>query len=138
MSFNDFLADLDATVFAELSDDPAAIWFRMEGVAYTVAAILEGGERGTSAGGMPTMMAGVTVRLSAAEIAAKAPDPSGLEPPQIAALIPQFANIWPAPPPRPMAGERITINGRHFIFHGDPWLDEEQGSRDWICPVTRA
>lgn len=138
MSFNDLLADLDATVFAELADDTAAVWFRMEGVAYTVAAILEGGERGAVAGGMPTMMAGTIVRLSAAEIAAKAPDLSGLDPAQIAALIPQFADVWPAPLPRPMSGERITINGRHFIFHGDPWLDEEQAGRDWICPVTRA
>lgn len=138
MSFGNLLADLDAAAFRELADDTAAIWYRMEDVFYVLAAMLEGGERGVAVGGMPTIMAGTTVRLSVAEVAAKVPDLSNLQPAQIAALVPQFANVWPAPLPRPMSGERITINGRHFIFHGDPWLDEEQGGRDWICPVTRA
>lgn len=138
MSFGDLLADLDASAFADLADDTAAIWYRMEGVFYVVAAMLEGGERGAAVAGMATMMASTTVRLSAAEVASKVPDLSGLLPAQVEAIVPQYANIWPAPLPRPMSGERITILGRHYIFHGDPWLDEDMGGRDWICPVTRA
>ncbi len=138
MSFGDLLADLDATAFAELSDDTAAVWYRMEGVTYTVAAMLEGGERPSNSVGLASFMAGTVVRLSAAEVASKVPDLSELLPAQIAEVVPQYASIFPPPLPRPMSGEQITVLGRRYIFHGDPWLDEASGGRDWVCPVTKA
>lgn len=113
MTFNALLADLDATAFAELADDPLAIWAKAGGGVFYVAAILDAGQRLTVVAQMPQVGAGELARLSAAEVAAKA-----------GAL-------------KPADGDTISINGVLFTIHGQPWLDDEMNGRDWLCPVSR-
>jgi len=113
MTFNALLADLDATAFAELADDTAAIWTKPGGDPVYVAAMFDAGQRVTLIGQLPTISSGELVRLSAAEVAAKAP---GKE---------------------PADGDTISINGLLLTIHGQPRLDEEMNGRDWLCPVTR-
>ena len=116
MSFNDLLADLDASVFAHLADDTAAIWGRDSG-PLPVAVMLEAGERTTVIGGMPQTTSGEVARLSVAQVRVLTEG---------------------APAPRqPIAGETLTINDVVFVIHGEPWLDEEMEGRDWLCPVSR-
>lgn len=120
MSFGELLADLDATVFDQLSDDRSALWSREDGQTYILAAMIDGGEKQHSPAGMPSVSAGTMVRLSAAEVAAK--------------LNGSATQL----PDRPIAGEQFTILGRRFIVHGDAWLDDASGGRDWLCAVTAA
>lgn len=112
MSFNDLLADLDATVFAELADDTAAVWTQAHGPAVLVAAMLDTGGRAASQRGMVSIESGQVVRLSAAEIAAKAPGK------------------------HPEGGDTISVNGRVLVVRGEPWLDQEMNGRDWLCLVN--
>lgn len=113
MSFNALLADLDATAFAELADDTAAVWTKAGGGSVTVAAMFDAGQRLALVGQMPQVASGELVRLSAAEVAAKAP---GL---------------------KPADGDTISVNGLLLTIHGQPRLDDEMNGRDWLCPVTR-
>lgn len=138
MSFGELLADLDATVFAHLSDDTAAVWHRAAGPTYTVAAMVEGGEKQAAPGGLPSFSSGTVIRLSAAELIAKVPDLSGLTQEQIEQIAPEYAEAFPPPPRHPVAGEQIVVLGKRYIFHGEPWLDDASDSRDWLCPATAA
>lgn len=114
MNFSDLQADLDATAFAELSDDPLASWSRARAPGdFPIAAMLEAGERITQLGGLPGVMSSATVRISAAEVSAR------------------------ADPTPPLEGDTITINGVRFVVHGVAYLDEEMSGRDWLVPVSR-
>lgn len=112
MSFGALLADLDATAFKELADDPRSIWQPVEGDAVFLAAMLEEGERAINVAGMPGIGGAPLIRLSVAEVAAKS----------AIALA---------------AGQRITVCGVDYVIHGDPWQDDEMGGRDWLCPVSK-
>ena len=113
MKFNDLLADLDATTFAELADDTVAIWTKAGGNGVRVAAILDTGQRLALVSQMPQIASGELIRLSAAEVAAKT---GGL---------------------KPADGDTISVNGVLFTIHGQPRLDDDMNGRDWLCPVTR-
>lgn len=112
MSFGSLLADLDATAFAELSDDPSAIWQTSAIGPFIVAAMLDVGERVGMLETMPHITRADMIRLSAAELAAKAPGR------------------------KPEAGDTITVRGTVYVIHGTPRLDDEMNGRDWLCPVA--
>lgn len=113
MSFSDLLADLDKCVFAELADDTAATWQPAGGEPFTVAVILEAGQRLTVVGQMPQVGEGELARVSVAELALKAGEL------------------------KPGDGDTLLVNGVLFTIHGQPWLDDGVNGRDWLCPVTR-
>ena len=111
--WGDLITDLDATVFAELSDDPAATWSRDPLFSVVVGAMLDRVERdGATAGTAFVDMADV-VRISVAEAEARRPGDT------------------------PQSGDRFIIAGVSFVVHGTPWRDEAHNSRDWLSPVTR-
>ncbi|TAJ54053.1 MAG: hypothetical protein EPO54_01325 [Brevundimonas sp.] len=113
MSFADLMADLDATVFAELSDDPAAVWSRPLVFSTTVAALFDRVEQGGSVGGLAVIDFADVVRISVAEAELRRPG----QPPQ--------------------SGDLFIIGGVQAVVHGSPWRDTQQNGRDWLCPVSR-
>jgi len=113
MTFNALLADLDATAFSELADDTAAIWTKAGGDPVYLAAMLDAGQRLALVGQMPQIGAGELIRLSGAEVEAKAPGQ------------------------KPGDGDTISVNGVLFTIHGQPRLDDDMNGRDWLCPVVR-
>lgn len=126
MTFNALLADLDATTFAELADDTAAVWTRAGGGSTTLAAILDAGQRLTVVSQMAQVSAGEVIRLSVAEVAAKAH--------RVRTAAEIAAN---APGPKPGDGDTLSVNGVLFTIHGQPRLDDDMNGRDWLCPVVR-
>ena len=123
--WGDLITDLDATVFAELSDDPAATWSRDPLFSVVVGALLDGLGRDGAArhpraprprpgpAGIPFDDRGDAVRISVAEADARRPGDT------------------------PQSGDRFIIAGVSFVVHGTPWRDEAHNSRDWLSPVTR-
>lgn len=112
MSFNDLLADLDATAFRELADDVAATWSRAGQFAVAVAVMLDRVERPSSRHGMAVFDHADVARLSAAEVEAVRPGQ------------------------QPQAGDVLTVNGAPHVVHGEAWRDEEMNGRDWLCAIA--
>ena len=113
MSFADLMADVDETVFAELSDDPEAIWSRGAVFAVRLPVILDVVEQSTARAGVALIDRADVARISVAG----------------ADLV--------APGETPRAGDVVTVNGRVFTMHGVPWRDDQVDGRDWLCPVAR-
>lgn len=111
--FADLMADLDATIFAELSDDTAAIWSRPNVFATTVAALFDRVEQSGSVGGIPVIDHADVVRISVAEAEIRRPGQA------------------------PQSGDVFVVGGVEVIVHGSPWRDSQQNGRDWLCPVSR-
>jgi hypothetical protein len=112
MTFAALMADLDASVFAHLSDDTEAVWSRLPEFSVTVAAMLTRAEQPGQRHGVVTLDTVQVARLSAAEVQAKRPGDG------------------------PLSGDQLTINGAGFVISGSPWLDGEANGRDWLCPVA--
>lgn len=111
--FADLMADLDATVFAELADDTTAIWSRPGMFAETVAALFDRVEQARSIGGMSVIDFADVVRISVAEAEVRRPGQS------------------------PQSGDLFIVGGVQAVVHGEPWRDAQQNGRDWLCPVSR-
>lgn len=111
--FADLMADLDATVFAELSDDVSAVWTRPEVFAVTVAAMFDKVEQPAVTGGLALLDLADVVRISVAQAMSRRPGD------------------------QPLAGDVFTVGGVVAVVHGAPWRDAQQNGRDWLCPVSR-
>lgn len=125
MSFGDLLADLDASAFAELSDDNAALWTLQDGRIVTLSVILDRAQQHGFNDGLTLVTDVAVARISVlgmAQAIAATDDPP-------VAGIGEHAR-------RPLAGETLHIRGRLHIFHGEPWLDDDMEGRDWLCPVV--
>ena len=113
MNFSDMMAALDAEVFAHLADDRTAIWTLADGTMHIVSAMVDRVERAsTLSPGLMQIDQADVVRISAAEVASLAPGRS------------------------PESGDTFTLNGATSVVHGEPWRDEKNNGRDWLCPVS--
>lgn len=112
MNWNDLESELDGAVFEHLSDDRKALWDRGQIRLGRLAAIVDRVERPSRHGGLALLEMADVVRLSVAE-----------------ALV-------VAPSDEPSVGDTLTVGGRLFVIHGQPWKDEKVNGRDWLCPVN--
>lgn len=114
VDWSDLEAGIDAAVFTHLSDDPLGIWTRGETVIGSVAVILDRVEMATGRhGGMALLDMADVARLSVGELIG-----SGIA-------------------EEPAAGDVLSVKGRPYVIHGQPWRDEKVNGRDWLCPVNR-
>lgn len=114
MSWSELTASLDAAAFDHLADDPAAVLSRAGADLAVVPVMLDQVERPAGRQGLALIERLDVVRVSAAGLAVVAP---GVEP--------QAGDVW-------------TVAGTAWAIRGTPYLDEEVGGRDWLCPVDRA
>lgn len=111
--FSDLVADLDHTVFAELSDDVDAAWVRPAVFTTALPAMLDQVEQAGSVGGVALLDKADVVRVSVAAV--------------------ELAR----PGAKPRDGDQFVVNGAALVVHGEPWRDPEVNGRDWLCPVVR-
>lgn len=113
VGFSDLVADLDRTVFAELSDDVGAVWVRPSVFMSVLPAMLDQVEQTGAVGGIALLDKADVVRVSVGAVE----------------LVQAGA--------KPRDGDQFVVNGAVVVVHGEPWRDPEVNGRDWLCPVVR-